>query len=327
MGNTCYVIKKNKLIICDALKKRKGIKENPNNNLNEIKPDNNLNESKLDNNLNESTDNNSNESKTNNNSIETKTNNNSNKTKLDNNLNENESNSNDNSNESKLDSNLKESKSNNNLNESKSNNNSNESESDNSSNESESDDNSNEQNEDNYEYGTPEELEGIIDYLLDRKKFLENKYGNNFYIQNNDIEKPKSLKDYQLMIDKLSKEVFELEQINNIWKIQNKNTQINFFLSTGQIYKINVDKKTKLGDALKKAIFNEEFKGVRYTITMESSSRFTDDYFKNIEKFNFEKTIFLSGGKNVSEKFRNNEPVSSLVNVSNSPLSILVQIP
>ena len=45
-----------------------------------------------------------------------------------------------------------------------------------------------------------------------------------------------------------------------------------------------------------------------------------------IENINYEQIIFLSGGENVSEKFINNEPVSSLVKDSNSSISIMVLI-
>ena len=185
-------------------------------------------------------------------------------------------------------------------------------------------------NEDDSAYGTPEELQGIINSLLERKKYLENKYGNKLNSQNNDNEKPNSLKNYQLMIDKLSKEVFELEKINNIWKIQNKNTQINFFLSTGEKYVINVGNETKLGDAFQSAVFNGQFNVAEYAININNKTHFSDAYSNTTlskEKFNYEQTIFLSGGKNISENFKNNEPVSSLYNDSNSPITILVNLP
>ena len=187
--------------------------------------------------------------------------------------------------------------------------------------------NSNRQIENGSEYGTPEELQGIINSLLERKKFLEDTYGKKLYTHNNDLEKPKTLKDYQSIIDKLSKEVFELEIINNIWKNQNKYTQINFFLSSGQNYIINVDNETKLFDAFKKAVSNGQFNLERYTLNMNNKTQNTDACSNSTlskEKFNNKHAIFLSGGKDVSEKFRKNEPVSSLNNGSNLPISILV---
>ena len=214
-----------------------------------------------------------------------------------------------NSNKSKPKNNSNKSKQNNNLNKSKSNNN---------------------PNKDDSAYGTPEELQGIINSLLERKNYLENKYGKKLNTQNNDNEKPNSLKNYQLMIDKLSKEVFELEKINNIWKIQNKNAQINFILSTGEKYVINVDNETKLGDAFQSAVFNGQFNMEEYAINMNNKTHFSDAYSNTTlskEKFNYEQTIFFSGGKNISKNFKNNEPVSSIYNDSNSPITILVNLP
>ena len=173
---------------------------------------------------------------------------------------------------------------------------------------------------------TLEELQEIYKHLLNRKKFLENDYDKKLNTQNNDNGEPKSAKDYQLMIDKLSKEVFELEIINNIWKNQNKNIQINFFFE-GYLYIINVDNETKLGDAFQKAVLNEQFKGERYTKIMNSETRFTDYYHKNSEIFNYKQMMFLFGGKNITEYFWKNEPVSSLVKNSDSFLSIIVWIP
>jgi len=46
------------------------------------------------------------------------------------------------------------------------------------------------------------------------------------------------------MIDKLSKEVFELEKKINLWGNQNNNIQMKFFYK-GQIYIINVNNETK----------------------------------------------------------------------------------
>ena len=257
-----------------------------------------------DNNPNNKPNNNSNNSKLNNSPNKSKPSNNSNNSKLNNNPNNKPSNN-----------------SNNNPNKSKPKNNSNKSRSNNY---------PNEQIENDIAYGTPEELQLIINSLLERKKFLENKYGSNLNTQKNDNEKPNSLKDYQLMIDKLSKEVFELEKINNIWNIQNKNTQINFFLSTGEKYIINVDSETKLGDAFQNAVINGQFNLENYEINMNNKTHFSDAYSStnlSKEKFNYEQTIFLSGGKNISDNFRNNEPVSSLHYDLNSPISILVNLP
>ena len=174
---------------------------------------------------------------------------------------------------------------------------------------------------------TVEDLKGIIDMLLDRKKFLENKYGKKLNTQNNNNEEPKSLKDYQLIIDKLGKEVLELEKINNILIIQNKNILIKFCFE-GQEYIINVDSESKLGDAFQSAIFNEKNKGERYTTsTMNSETNFNDDYFKNNEIFNYKQMIFLLGGEDITKYFTNNESVSSLVKGSDSYISIIVWIP
>ena len=170
---------------------------------------------------------------------------------------------------------------------------------------------------------TPQELQVIIDDLLARKKYLENICGSlNF--QNDDNEKPKSIKEYQLKIDKHRKEVEELEKIYNLW--ENKNLEIKFFCEE-QIYTINVNRETKLGDAFKNALLNEKFKGVRYTTNMDSETRFTDENFKNTEMFNYEQMKFLLEGDNITEYFRNNKPVPSLVKDPNSNISILVQIP
>ena len=163
--------------------------------------------------------------------------------------------------------------------------------------------------------------------LLDRKKFLENKYGKKLNTQNNNNEEPKSLKDYQLIIDKLGKEVLELEKINNILIIQNKNILIKFCFE-GQEYIINVDRESKLGDAFQSAIFNEKNKGERYTTsTMNSETNFNDDYFKNNEIFNYKQLLFLLGGEDITKYFTNNESVSSLVKGSDSYISIIVWIP
>ena len=193
-----------------------------------------------------------------------------------------------------------------------------------------SNNNPNGQIEDDSTYGTPEELQGIINSLLERKKYLENKFDKKLNTPNNYNKKPNSLKDYQLIIDNLGKEVLELEKLNNIWKIQNKNTQINFFLSTGETYIINVGNDTKLGDAFKNAVLNGQFNVQEYAINMNKKTNYSNAYSSTTlskEKFNYEQTIFLSEGKNLSENFRNNDPVSLLENEFNSPISILVKLP
>ena len=174
---------------------------------------------------------------------------------------------------------------------------------------------------------TIEDLKGIIETLINRIDFLENKYGTKSNTQNNNNGEPKSLEDYQLIINKLSNKVLELEKINNILIIQNKNIQIKFCFE-GQEYIINVDNETKLGDAFQNAIFNEKYKGERYTTsTMNSETNFNDDYLKKSEIFNYKQMMFLLGGENITEYFRNNEPVSSLVKDSDSYISIIVWIP
>ena len=88
-----------------------------------------------------------------------------------------------------------------------------------------------------------------------------------------------------------------------------------------------MDNETKLGDAFQKAVLNEQFKGERYTTTMNSEIRFTDYYYKNIEIFNYKQMNFLFRGENITEYFWKNEPVSSLDKNSDSFLSIIVYIP
>ena len=186
---------------------------------------------------------------------------------------------------------------------------------------------SNEQIENDSEDASIEDLQGIIDCLLIRKEFLEKEYGKKLNTQNSNNEEPKTREDYKLLINKLGKEVLELEKINNILIIQNKNIQIKFCFE-GQEYIINVDNETKLGDAFQIAIFNEKYKGERYTTsTMNSETNFNDDYLKNSEIFNYKQMMFLLGGENITEYFRNNEPVSSLVKDSDSFISIIVWIP
>ena len=171
---------------------------------------------------------------------------------------------------------------------------------------------------------TLQELQRIIDDLLARKKYLENICGELYY-QNDDNGKPTCIKEYQLEIDKLTKEVEKLEIIYNLW--ENKNIEIKFFYEE-QIYIINVNRETKLGDAFKNALLNNKFQGVRYTKNMDSETRYTDENFKNTEQFNYEQMEFLLRGENITEYFRNNKPVPSLVKDPNSsPISILVYVP
>ena len=162
-------------------------------------------------------------------------------------------------------------------------------------------------------FESPEILELIINSLIDDKKNLlkkmkdknlntepyEDKYNNI-----TDYENPKSPQEYQIIIDKLTKEVTELENFIKINSIGNQNndnqkTQISFNYSTGGRYLIDVENETKLGDAFKK----------------------TDLYR---EGCNIEKMLFLYGGKNVSDNFRRNDTVSSIINNSLSTLSIIV---
>ena len=173
---------------------------------------------------------------------------------------------------------------------------------------------------------TLEELDQIYKYLSDRKDFLQKTYGTKLNTQNNDNEKPESLKEYEIKIDKLSKEVFELEKINNLWGNQDNNIQIKFFFE-GLIYIINANKETKLGDAFQKAVFNGQTKVERYTTIMSNETKFSTGSFKNNEIFNYNQMMFLLGGENITEHFMKNEPVSSLGNNSDSFFSIIVQVP
>ncbi len=170
---------------------------------------------------------------------------------------------------------------------------------------------------------TPEELQQIIDNLLFRKNKLENICGKlNF--QNDDNIMPKSIEEYNLMIDKLTKQVEELEKIDKLW--ENKNPEIQFLVE-GQKYITNVNRETKLGDAFKNALLNEKFEGERYTNNMDRETRFTDDDFKNTKLFNNKQIMFLVGGEFVTEYFTNNEPVPSLIKDPNCTIPIIVQIP
>ena len=135
------------------------------------------------------------------------------------------------------------------------------------------------------------------------KNFLENEYGKKLNTQNNNYGQPKSLEDYQLIINKLGKDVLELEKIKNILIIQNKIIQIKFYFEAEK-YIINVDNKTKLGYVFQSAIFNEKYKGKRYTTTtMNCKTNFNDNYFINYEIFNYKQMIFLLGDEEITEYF------------------------
>ena len=184
---------------------------------------------------------------------------------------------------------------------------------------------------------SPEELRAIINSLIERKKILEKDiYGHCLNNENecNEIKniKKKSIKDLKNIIDKLIIDVNELERKANIWDNQNNNDLnilINFITASG-IYPINVNKETKLRDAFEAALFNNKFKGERYTTNMGSETQFYNTDYKTTfykEKCNCEEMSFSFGGDNISEKVRKNQPVSSLGNDLVSPISILVILP
>ena len=85
-----------------------------------------------------------------------------------------------------------------------------------------------------------------------------------------------------------------------------------------------MDKKTNLRDAFEKAFKNE-----RFTINGSEETNLSDASKSTLsnKNFDYEKIIFLSEGKSVCENFRKNDPVSSLNNNSNSPISIIVRFP
>jgi len=163
-------------------------------------------------------------------------------------------------------------------------------------------------------FESPEVLELIINSLIDDKKNLLKKmkeknlntkqYEDN-YNNITDYGNPKSPQEYQLIIDKLLKEVTELENIIKTNKLENQNndnqkTQISFNYSSGGKYLVDVENETKLGDAFRKTdLFNQGC--------------------------NIEKMLFLYGGKNVTQNFRRNDTVSSINNNSFSSLSIIVR--
>ena len=174
------------------------------------------------------------------------------------------------------------------------------------------------------EYGTPEELQGIIDSLLARKKYFENICGE-LNLQNDDNVKPSSIEEYQLIINKANKEVEELEKIYNLW--ENKNIEIQFFYEQ-QLYKTNVNRETKLGDAFKNAVLNEKLKGVRYTNNMDRETGITDENFRNNQQFNYEQMQFSFEGGIITEYFKKNKPVPSLFKDPNNSITpILVHTP
>ena len=182
---------------------------------------------------------------------------------------------------------------------------------------------------------SPEELRAIINSLIERKKILEKDlYGHCLNNESNEIKniKKKSIKDLKIIIDKLIIDVNELEKEANIWDNQNNNDLniiINFITASG-IYPINANKETKLRDAFEVALFNNKFKGERYTTNIGNETQFYSTDYKTTfykEKCNYEEMKFSSGGENISEKVRKNQPVSSLGNDLVSPISILVILP
>ena len=173
-------------------------------------------------------------------------------------------------------------------------------------------------------YVPKEDLQEIINSLIQRKEFLEKKL-NIPQNQNNDNNITKMIypEEYQKYIDQLLLDVGELEQKNSKKEIPNNSKiLINFETMTGQISIVNVDKETKLRDAFKMAFSNS-----RYTISYDRETQFSDVYSKTSnsrERIDFEKLEFSFNGEIISEKFRNNELVSSLSNDLYSPITILV---
>ena len=177
------------------------------------------------------------------------------------------------------------------------------------------------------EYAPKEVLQVIINTLIERKKYLENKLKipqcSNNHNNNTEMKYPEG---YQNYINQLALNIAELEQKDSKGKIPNNSKIIiNFYTMTGQTYIANVDKEAKLCEAFKMAFSNE-----RYTINSNRKTQFSDDYSKTAnskERFDFEKIEFSFNGEIISEKFRKNELVSSLGNNLNSPISILVKFP
>ena len=177
------------------------------------------------------------------------------------------------------------------------------------------------------EYAPKEVLQVIINTLIERKKYLENKLKipqcSNNHNNNTEMKYPEG---YQNYINQLVLNIAELEQKDSKGKIPNNSKIIiNFYTMTGQASIANVDKETKLCEAFKMAFSNE-----RYTINSDRKTQFSDDYSKTSnsrERFDFENIEFSFNGDIISEKFMKNEPVSSLGNNLNSPISILVILP
>ena len=163
------------------------------------------------------------------------------------------------------------------------------------------------------QYEPQEILELIINSLIDdKKKLLQKLEKNNINTQkyrdnNNNIIDYGNLKyqeEYKLKIDELLKEVNELEGIIKNNKMGNQNnaylkTRLSFKFAPGGECTLNVENETRLGDTFKKT-----------------------DFFK--EGNNINEMLFLCGGKNVSQNFKNNDTVSSINNNSLSTLSIIV---
>ena len=163
------------------------------------------------------------------------------------------------------------------------------------------------------QYESQEILELIINSLIDdKKKLLQELEKNNINTQkyrdniNNIIDygNLKYPEEYKLKIDELLKEVNELEGIKNN-KMGNQNnaylkTRLSFKFAPGGECTLNVENGTKLGDTFKKTAFFREGN-------------------------NINEMLFLCGGKNVSQNFKNNDTVSSINNNSLSTLSIIVK--
>jgi hypothetical protein len=164
------------------------------------------------------------------------------------------------------------------------------------------------------QYEPQEILELIINSLIDdKKKLLQKLEKNNINTQkyrdnNNNIINYGNLKypeEYKLKIDELLKEVNELEGIIKKNKMGNQNnvylkTRLSFKFAPGGECTLNVENETRLGDTFKKTAFFREGN-------------------------NINEMLFLCGGKNVSQNFKNNDTVSSINNNSLSTLSIIVK--
>ena len=164
------------------------------------------------------------------------------------------------------------------------------------------------------QYESQEILELIINSLIDdKKKLLQELEKNNINTQkyrdniNNIIDygNLKYPEEYKLKMDELIKEVNELEGIIKNNKMGNQNnaylkTRLSFKFAPGGECTLNVENGTKLGDTFKKTAFFREGN-------------------------NINEMLFLCGGKNVSQNFKNNDTVSCINNNSLSTLSIIVK--